>query len=69
MEAKFTKVADKIRALKLTSIKKGKRENWASAVIYILEPLATASSSTINSIWKNFLNFIRSLQGEQKFIS
>ena len=61
IEAIFTKVADKIRALKLTSIKKGKRENWASAVVYILDPLATASSSTINSIWKNISSILSDL--------
>ena len=48
--ATAAKVEDKIRALKSIPITKGPRENWASAVVYKLDQLATASSSCIDNI-------------------
>ena len=50
MAATVTKVEDKIRALKSISITEGRRQNWASAVVYILDRLATVSSSSIEHI-------------------
>ena len=59
--ATVTKVGDKIRAPKSLSITKGTRENWASAVVYMFDRLATASSSTIDNIWKNTSSILSDL--------
>ena len=56
--ATVTKVGDKIRTLKLIPITKGTGENWASVVVYMLDRLATASSSTIENIWKSISSIL-----------
>ena len=59
--ATVAKVGDKIRALKSVPITKGTRENWAPAVVYMLDRLATASSSTIDNIWKSISSILSDL--------
>ena len=52
---------NKIRTLKSIAITKGTGENWASVVVYMLDRLATASSSTIENIWKSISSILSDL--------
>ena len=67
--AAVTKVGDKIRALKMVPITKGTRENWASAIIYMLDILATASSSNIGKVWRSLSSILSDLCKVNKNLS
>ena len=67
--ATVTKVGDKIRALKAVPITKGTGENWASAIIYMLDRLATASSSSIDVMWKSLSSILSDLCKVNKNLS
>ena len=59
--ASVVKVGDKIRALRSTQIASGTRDNWASTLFYMLDRLATASDSDIDTIWSNVSAFLSDL--------
>ena len=56
--ATVTKVGDKIQTLKAVLLAKSTRENWASAIIYILNWLATASSFSIDAVWESLSSIL-----------
>ena len=49
------KVSSHIRALKCLQIGKDDRENWAKAIYYMLDRLATASNRDVGNIWWNLV--------------
>ena len=67
--ATVTKVGDKIRALKAVPITKGTRENWASAIIYMVGRLATALFSNIDNVWMSLSSILSDLCKVNKNLS
>ena len=49
--ATVTKIGDKFRALKTVKITKGTANNWANAIIHMLQRLSVASNNDIHKIW------------------
>ena len=59
--AAVVKVGDKIRALKSLQISKGNRNNWAIAIIHMLDRLATSSNVTVDEIWQSITTMVSDL--------
>ena len=59
--AAVVKVGEKFRALKSLQLKKGDRENWASAIYHMLDRLATASGTEVGVIWKSIVAMVTDL--------
>ena len=55
------KVGDKIRALKSLKIGKGDRSNWASAIIHLLDRLATATKVEVEDKWRSITAIVSDL--------
>ena len=61
ISAAVVKVGDKIRALKALQISKGNRSNWATAIIHMLDRLATSSKVTVDEIWQSITTMVSDL--------
>ena len=55
------KVDDRIRALKAVQMSSGIRENWATTLVYMLDRLATAGNTEVDTVWHNLSAFLSDL--------
>ena len=55
------KTGGKFRALKIAQLGKGDRNNWAIAIVYMIDRLVTASKANVDNIWHDIMAMVTDL--------